>query len=86
MSSPPPIAIESIIHDIIAELYRTNKLEEITVKRVRTAAEQELSLEPGWFKSHAEWRNRSKNFIAEEAVNRHFKTNENEEDTNIASP
>jgi hypothetical protein len=68
MSSPAPVAIESTIRDIISELYRTNKLEELTVKRVRIAAEQELSLDPGWFKTHEVWKDRSKKFIEEEAV------------------
>jgi hypothetical protein len=68
MSSPAPVAIESTIRDIISELYRTDKLEQLTVKRVRIAAEQELSLDPGWFKTHEVWKDRSKKFIEEEAV------------------
>jgi hypothetical protein len=68
MSSPAPVAIESTIRDIISELYHTKKLDELTVKRVRIAAEQELSLDPGWFKTHEVWKDRSKKFIEEEAV------------------
>jgi hypothetical protein len=71
MSLLPPAAIEAIFREIIAELYRNNTLEELTVKRVRIAAEQELSLEPGWFKTHEEWKDRSKIFITEECVRDH---------------
>lgn len=55
--------IESTIRNIIEELYSSNKLEELTVKRVRAAAEKRLELPVDWFRHDDEWKDRSSVFI-----------------------
>ncbi|KAG9638147.1 hypothetical protein KCU95_g3455, partial [Aureobasidium melanogenum] len=64
-TAPPSDAIlEKTLRDIV----RKAEVDPITVKRVRTAAEERLGLDAGFFKSHDEWNERSKEII-EDAFN-----------------
>jgi hypothetical protein len=70
MAKPDEETIEFTIRDIVTELFRAGDFENLTVKRVRTQAEENLGLDAGWFKRHAEWKDRSASVIHEEAVRR----------------
>ncbi|KAG9958290.1 hypothetical protein KCU61_g8463, partial [Aureobasidium melanogenum] len=64
-AAPPSDAIlEKTLRDIV----RKAEVDPITVKRVRTAAEERLGLDAGFFKSHDEWNEKSKEII-EDAFN-----------------
>ncbi|KAG9946459.1 hypothetical protein KCU85_g6526, partial [Aureobasidium melanogenum] len=64
-TAPPSDAIlEKTLRDIV----RKAEVDPITVKRVRTAAEERLGLDAGFFKSHDEWNEKSKEII-EDAFN-----------------
>jgi hypothetical protein len=59
-AAPPSDAIlEKTLRDIV----RKAEVDPITVKRVRTAAEERLGLDEGFFKSHDEWNEKSKDII-----------------------
>lgn len=60
--------LEKALRDTVANIFRTGKLEELTVKRVRLAAETTLGLDEGFFKAHDEWKTRSEQIIKDEAV------------------
>lgn len=52
---------------IIAGLYATDNLTDLTVKRVRASAEKQCGLPPGYLRNESGWKDRSKTFIEEEA-------------------
>lgn len=60
--------LEKGLRGTVAGIFRSGKLEELTVKRVRLATETTLGLEEGFFKAHEEWKSRSETVIKEEAV------------------
>ncbi|CRG88193.1 hypothetical protein PISL3812_05220 [Talaromyces islandicus] len=60
--------LEKGLRDTVASIFRSGKLEELTVKRVRLATETTLGLEEGFFKAHQEWKPRSETVIKEEAA------------------
>lgn len=63
--APPSDAIlEKTLRDIV----RKAEVDPITVKRVRTAAEERLGLDAGFFKSHDEWNEKSKEIIEDAFV------------------
>ena len=57
---------------IVDKLWKAQKLEDLTIKKVRAAAEEELDLEDGWFKGEEDWNEKSKELI-KNAVVRSFK-------------
>lgn len=60
--------LEKGLRSTVASIFRSGKLEELTVKRVRLATETALGLEEGFFKGHEEWKSRSETVVKEEAV------------------
>lgn len=64
---PTDAVIEKELRDVIRNIHASGRPEELTVKRVRAAAEKSLSLDEGFLKQDA-WKNRSKTFIEREAV------------------
>lgn len=66
-SAPSASQIEQGLRDIVARLFQTGKLDELTVKRVRRAAEAELGLAEDFLKSQ-EWSKKSKEIISDEVV------------------
>ncbi|KUL84559.1 hypothetical protein ZTR_08734 [Talaromyces verruculosus] len=75
-SIPSDDRLEKALRNTVANIFRTGKLEELTVKRVRLATETALGLEEGFFKAHEAWKTRSDQIIKDEAE----KHEEREED------
>jgi hypothetical protein len=67
-SLPSDDRLEKALRNTVANIFRTGKLDELTVKRVRLATETALGLEEGFFKAHEEWKTRSDQIIKDEAV------------------
>ncbi|KAL4980624.1 hypothetical protein BDW66DRAFT_124422 [Aspergillus desertorum] len=67
-TSPQPSdrGLERALRETVARIFKTGKMEELTVKRVRLAAEQTLQLEEGFFKSTGDWKARSEKIIKDE--------------------
>lgn len=70
MSSPIPedYAIEETLRAIVARLHRSGDHSDLTVKRVRKAAELELELPDDYLKENQAWKTKSKDIIADEHV------------------
>jgi hypothetical protein len=67
MSLPSDDKIEQTLRDTVANLFASGKSEEITVKRVRTIAEEKLGLPQDFLKSQ-DWKARSNTIIHDEVV------------------
>ncbi|PYH75760.1 putative transcriptional regulator [Aspergillus uvarum CBS 121591] len=63
---PSDDALEQALRDTVAEIYKSGKLEELTVKRVRLATEKALKLDEGFFKTQGDWKARSKEVIRDQ--------------------
>ncbi|KAL5337319.1 hypothetical protein BJX70DRAFT_248682 [Aspergillus crustosus] len=65
---PQPLdkELERALRDAVAKIYQSGKMENLTVKRVRIAAEKELQLEEGFYKSNGDWKSRSDQIIKDE--------------------
>ncbi|PKX91922.1 putative transcriptional regulator [Aspergillus novofumigatus IBT 16806] len=66
ISKPSDGALEKALRDAVAQIYRSGKMEELTVKRVRLAAERALGLEEGFFKGDSAWKAKSDQIIKDE--------------------
>ncbi|KAL2815489.1 hypothetical protein BJX63DRAFT_389652 [Aspergillus granulosus] len=64
--APSDKQLEKALRDAVGKIYRTQKMEELTVKRVRLAAEKSLRLEEGFFKASGDWKARSEQIIRDE--------------------
>lgn len=62
--------IEETLRTIVARLYKSGDHAELTVKRVRKAAEVELELPDDYLKESKVWKSKSKEIIADEHVRR----------------
>lgn len=60
--------LERALRETVANIFKTGKTDELTVKRVRSAAENSLKVEEGFFKSNADWKARSDQVIKDEVV------------------
>ncbi|KAJ5115035.1 hypothetical protein NUU61_000794, partial [Penicillium alfredii] len=58
--------LEQGLRDGVAAIFKSGKMEELTVKRVRLAVEKQLGLAEGFFKSTGDWKARSEQVIKEE--------------------
>jgi len=67
-AEPDHLKIKFELRNTVTRIYENGNLEDLTVRRVREAAEDKLGLERGWFKAHPYWKNRSKELIEQEAV------------------
>lgn len=65
---PSDDALARALRDTVARIYKTGNMEELTVKRVRLAAEKSLGLEPGFFKADDAWKAKSEQIIREAVV------------------
>ncbi|KAJ0426261.1 hypothetical protein BJY00DRAFT_307758 [Aspergillus carlsbadensis] len=65
-SQPSDTQLGKALRDAVAKIYKTGKIEELTVKRVRLAAEKALQLEEGYFKANGDWKARSEQIIRDE--------------------
>lgn len=67
-SGPSEDAMERALREVVVRIYQAGNMEELTVKRVRGAAERSLGLDEGFFKGDAEWKGRSDRIIKDEVV------------------
>ena len=64
---PDDSILENELRQVVRNIYETGDLVELTVKRVRNAAEKNLDLRDGFFKE-SQWKDKSKAIIEAEAV------------------
>ncbi|KGO52906.1 hypothetical protein PEX1_062340 [Penicillium expansum] len=65
-NTPSDQALEKALRDQVATIFKSGNMEELTVKRVRLAAEETLGLTAGYFKSTDDWKARSETIIKDE--------------------
>ncbi|KAJ5510445.1 hypothetical protein N7453_002548 [Penicillium expansum] len=65
-NTPSDQTLEKGLRDQVATIFKSGNMEELTVKRVRLAAEETLGLTAGYFKSTGDWKARSENIIKDE--------------------
>jgi hypothetical protein len=65
---PSEAAISQKLRDIVVALHKTGNSDDLTVKRVRTRAETELSLPPGFLKTNPDWKQKSQSAIVDAVV------------------
>ncbi|KAL4938009.1 hypothetical protein BDV06DRAFT_201908 [Aspergillus oleicola] len=92
VTSPQPSdkELERALRDVVAKIFKTGKTEQLTVKRVRLAAEQALQIEEGFFKSTGDWKARSDRIIKDEVEIQdaapQVSDDNQEEKENVATP
>lgn len=64
---PSAAALEKALRQAFRKILKSNP-DDVTVRKVRNAAEQALGLDNGFFKEHKEWSKRSKDLIHDEVV------------------
>jgi len=67
MMVPSVKLLEQSLRSAVRDVYKRGDLEELTVKRMRKAVEENLNLHDDFFKTPA-WKDKSKQIIEEEAV------------------
>ncbi|KAE8136367.1 hypothetical protein BDV38DRAFT_114683 [Aspergillus pseudotamarii] len=65
-SVPSDDALEKALRDTVAKVYKSGNMEELTVKRVRVAAEKALGVDEGFFKGSSTWKSKSDQIIKDE--------------------
>ncbi|KAL4956432.1 hypothetical protein BDW69DRAFT_83814 [Aspergillus filifer] len=90
-SQPSDKKLERALRDAVAKIFKTGKTEELTVKRVRLAAEKALQIDEGFFKSTGNWKARSDQIIKDEveiqdAAPQGFGDDKQEDKENAAPP
>lgn len=70
LSDGPPsdATLEQALRHAVQNVYKSGDLEQLTVKRLRKAAEEDLDLQAGFFKQGAAWKEKSKAIIESEVV------------------
>jgi hypothetical protein len=64
---PSEAAISRALRDVVVSIHKSGKEDDLTVKRVRTRAEDKLRLPNGFFQ-HEDWKQKSKELILEAVV------------------
>lgn len=67
-AGPTKVTLEQALRHAVQRVCRDGNLEDLTVKRIRIAAEQDLGLEDGFYKSDPKWKEESKTIIQSEVV------------------
>lgn len=65
---PSDTTLEQALRDEVTSRFKTGRREEITVKRVRLAVEEELKLEAGFFRATGNWKEKSEEIIRNQVV------------------
>ncbi len=64
----PNAELEKALRHTVRQIYKVGNVEDLTIKRVRKAVEEQLDLRDGFFKAHGNWNQRSKDVIQSEVV------------------
>lgn len=67
-SRPSDNQLDKALRDVVADTFKSGKTDELTVKRMRLAAEKALGIEEGFFRSDNVWKVKSDQIIKEEVV------------------
>lgn len=65
---PSEDAISRKLRDVVITIHQSGNADDLTVKRVRARAEKELGLDAGFFKTDAQWKQKSQDAIVDAVV------------------
>lgn len=65
---PSDATLEQALRNAVRKVYKSGKLEELTVKRIRKSTEGKLDLQDDFFKNDSAWKEKSKDIIQSEVV------------------
>ena len=66
--TPSDATLEKALRKTVERVVKSDNQAELTVKRIRVAVEDELELEPGFFKGDERWKAESEKIIRDEVV------------------
>ena len=69
---PSDAIIALTLRDVVIATHKSGKDEDLTVKRVRAKAEEQLGLSAGYLKTNQEWKQKSQDTILEAVVSMSF--------------
>ena len=72
-ATPSHATLEQALRDTVQQVFQSGNLDELTIRRVRTATEKRLDLEDGFYKNDPLWKEESKITIESEVVRNHVK-------------
>jgi hypothetical protein len=67
---PAETILVSALKTAVQRVFKSGKLDNLTVKRIRELVEKDLKLENGFFKNDDTWKDKSKQIIGDEAVSK----------------
>lgn len=67
-SRPSDKQLAKALRDVVADTFKSGNSDELTVKRMRLAAEKALGIEEGFFRADSVWKARSDQIIKDEVV------------------
>lgn len=65
---PSEATISRALRDTVIAIHKSGNTDDLTVKRVRTRAEEQLGLPAGFLKTDTSWKRKSHNLIHEAVV------------------
>ena len=65
---PSDATLEQALRHFVQLVYKSGNLEDLTIRRIRKSVEKHLSLQDDFFKTDAEWKDKSKSVIESEVV------------------
>ena len=60
--------LEQALRNAVQKVYKTGNTDDLTVRRIRKAVEEDLDLQDGFFKNDSIWNTKSKSVIQSEVV------------------
>ena len=68
VDAPTNTTLEQALRDAVQKVYKTGNTDDLTVRRIRKAVEEDLDLQDGFFKNDPVWNTKSKSVIQSEVV------------------
>ena len=68
VDAPTNTTLEQTLRDAVQKVYKTGNTDDLTVRRIRKAVEEDLDLQDGFFKNDTVWNTKSKSVIQSEVV------------------
>ena len=68
IDAPTDATLEQALRNAVQKVYKTGNTDDLTVRRIRKAVEEDLELQEGFFKNDSIWNTKSKTVIQSEVV------------------
>ena len=66
--APTDATLEQALRNAVQKVYKMGNMEDLTVRRIRKAVEEDLDLQDAFFKNDPIWNTKSKSVIQSEVV------------------